>query len=121
MDTFSPLDRCHPVYSPAPIFGDVRKHRLTAAAVVKPGKAVLIGWVLHNASYGERVLRFYDHARLPAADDEMDWPLIIPPGETVIAEFVMQIPFFRGLSYAQSMSRECLVPADDIAGILLFA
>jgi integrase len=38
-----------------------------------------------------------------------------------IAEFVMQIPFFQGLSYAQSVSRDSLTPADDIAGVLLFA
>ena len=91
------------------------------AALVKPGKAVLIGWVLHNSSYAERVLRFYDHSRLPAANDEMDWPLIIPPGETLVAEFIMQVPFFQGLSYAQSVSRDSLTPADDIAGVLLFA
>jgi hypothetical protein len=90
--TFTPLDHSHPTYTPAPIFGEVKKHRLTAGAQIKSGKAVLIGWVLHNPGYKDVRIEFFD-------GEVFDWPLVVPAGETVVAEFTLQIPFFNGLSY----------------------
>jgi hypothetical protein len=121
VDTFSPLDFSHSRSTPSPVFDAVKKVRLEKAAVVKRGKATLVGFILHNSAYGERTVLFFDQASAPTSTDAVDFPLVLAPGETAIAEFSMQVPFFRGLAYAQSASRDHLEPADDISGVLLFA
>jgi hypothetical protein len=104
--TFSPIDHSHPTYTPAPTFGGVKKHRVTSAALVKPGKAVLIGWMLHNPGYADARVEFFD-------GEVFDWPLVIPAGGILVSEFTLQIPFFAGLSYRTA--------GGEVAGLLLYS
>jgi hypothetical protein len=60
---------------------------------------VLVGWVLHNPGYKDATVTFYDVAREPTEADQADWPLVVGPGQTSVAEFALQIPFFAGLAY----------------------
>jgi hypothetical protein len=68
-------------------------------AVVKPRRATLVGWVLHNPGYADATITFFDQVRMPGDDDAPDWPLVVGPGQTAVAEFSFQIPFFYGLAY----------------------
>jgi hypothetical protein len=110
--SFSAFDHSHPRQTVSPIFGDVAKHRVGSGAVVKSRRATLVGWVLHNSGYGDATITFYDQASSPAPGDEPDWPLVVAPGQTEVAEFAMQIPFFHGLAYRVD---------GDVAGLLLYS
>jgi hypothetical protein len=97
---FSAFDHSHQRFTLSPTFGEVAKHRIiSSAAVVKPRRATLIGWVLNNSGYADATVWFYDQTSSPAHGDEADLPLVIAPGRTEVAEFALQIPFFHGLAY----------------------
>jgi hypothetical protein len=99
MSAFSPFVHSYPCTTPSPIFGGVSKHRVGVGGIIKPGPAVLVGWVLHNSGYGDATILFYDQVNVPSNDDVADWPLVVEPGRTEVAEFALQIPFFAGLTY----------------------
>ena len=109
---FSAFDHSHPRFTLSPTFGEVAKHRISSSAVVKPRRATLIGWVLHNFSYANATITFYDQAHRPSAEDAEDWHLVMGPGQTSAVEFAMQIPCFNGLAY---------VVDGDVAGLLLYS
>lgn len=119
--SFTAFDHTHPCSTPAPRFGDVWKHRVTAGGVIKPERGVLIGWVLYNRSFADRAVIFYDQVEIPAPSHAIDWVLIIGPGESICAEFSMQIPYFSGIAYAQSSDLDALVPCSDISGLMVFS
>jgi hypothetical protein len=77
----------------------VSKHRVGVGGIIKPRPAVLVGWVLHNPSYADATVTFYDVDCEPTEADLPDWPLVVGPGQTAVAEFALQIPFFAGLAY----------------------
>ena len=111
--SFSAFDHSYPRSTPAPTFGDVAKHRVVSeSAVVKARRATLVGWVLHNPGYGDATITFYDTTAVPTENDTADWPLIIGPGKTEVAEFTMQIPFFAGLAYRVE---------GEVHGVLLYS
>jgi hypothetical protein len=110
--TFSAFDHSHPRHTLSPTFGEVAKHRVGNAAVVKPRRATLVGWVLHNSGYAEATITFYDQTSSPAEGDEPDWPLVVGPGQTAVAEFALQIPFFHGLAYRVE---------GELRGVLLYS
>ena len=110
--SFSPFDDAHPRYTPTTMFGQPLKHRVVEDAVVKAGKGVLIGWVLHNSGYAEHRVCFYDQKIEPGPTDSIDWEMVLAPGETLTAEFAMGIPFYSGIAYTQT---------GVITGVLLFA
>ena len=99
MTAFSPFVHSYPCTTPSPIFGGVSKHRVGVGRIIKPGPAVLVGWVLHNPSYADATVTFYDVDCEPTETDQPDWPLVVGPGRTEVAEFALQIPFFQGLAY----------------------
>lgn len=120
--SFTAFDHTHPCSTPAPRFGDVWKHRVTAGGVIKQERGVLIGWVLYNRSFAERSILFYDQSKPAGFGDAIDWPLVIGPGKTVCAEFSMQIPFFVGISYVQSQDSHRFTPSENsISGLMVFS
>jgi hypothetical protein len=111
-ESFSAFDHSHPRHTPAPTFGDVKKHRVGTGAVVKPRPTTLIGWILSNPTFADATITFCDLARAATQADEVDWPLTIAPGENAVAEFKMQIPFFHGLAYRVE---------GELRGVLLYS
>ena len=109
--SFTPFDDAHPRHTPTTMFGQPLKHRVVEEAVVKAGKGVLVGWVLHNSGYGDTRIVFYDLASLGGAKP-VDWGLVLAPGETSTMEFAMGIPFYNGIAYLQGGA---------ISGLLLYA
>ncbi len=105
------------------MFGQALKHRVSVTGVIKYGKGVLLGWVLHNSSFAEQSISFYDREGLPdRIDQAIDWPLLLAPDETSTVEFAMGIPFYHGISYGQwDPGTRVLHLAAPINGLLLFA
>jgi hypothetical protein len=106
--SFSAFDHSHARVTPAPTFGEVRKHRVARREIVKAGPATLIGWVLQNPHYNERAIRFYDTA---SWGTESEFTVIVEPGRSEHSGFQFQVPFFNGLAYE----------AEGLDGILLFS